>query len=205
VIPSAEYQSNRLEIDSRIAASSIQKQIQDGQLLQALRKFQAYHEDFHNTKAHADILQLVLLAIRSHLVETEAMLAQYEKRMAERAAFIQRLPIDERRDTEAAIAMENQGLEARLKAEKKAGVNWVTIDPYCKPALQETLNHGRREVERLNQLKNTPTNDVGTMYREILNLIRVGGPKQEINDKITAARSAGMPARYLSRLEPAAR
>lgn len=205
VIPSAEYQSNQLEVDSRIAASGIQRQIQGGQLLQALRKFQSFHEDFHSTKAHADILQLVLLAIRSHLAETEAMLTAHDKRMADRAAFIQRQPIDERRDTEAAIALENQGLEARLKAEKKAGINWVTVDPYCKPALQETLNHGRREIERLNQLKNAPSNDVGAMYREIINLIRVGGSKQEINDKITAARSAGMPARYLSRLEPAAR
>ncbi|MFZ9936600.1 MAG: PTPDL family protein [Luteolibacter sp.] len=82
IIPAEEYRSNQLEIDARIEESRIRSLIDQGNLLEALRKFQNFEADFRGTQPYLGLLPLVQRAIRSHMAHTEAMLGAYDKRVA---------------------------------------------------------------------------------------------------------------------------
>ncbi len=203
IIPAEEYRANRLEIDARIEESLIRGLIDKGDLLSALRKFNSFETDFRGTRPHTDLLPLIQRAIRSHLAQTEVLLADHDRRIAEREAGLQRMPRDERRVTQAAIDDENRALEARFKAEKDARIGWVTVDPYFKPAMSETLTYGRRELDRLSAASSATTTDLGELFRETLRKIQSGA--DDAKASIDKARSARMPEKYLAILEAAAK
>jgi hypothetical protein len=203
IVPAEEYRANRLEIDARIEESRIRGLIEAGDLLAALRKFSTFEADFRGTRPYVELLPLIQRAIRGHLAQAEAMLAAHDKRIADREAGLQRMPVDERRVTQGAIDEENRALEARLKAEKDARIGWVTVDPYLKPAMDETLTFGRRELDRLSAAASVTTPDLGELFRETLKKVRSGD--EDSKAAIDKARSARMPERYLSILEAAAK
>ncbi|HSP43001.1 MAG TPA: PTPDL family protein [Luteolibacter sp.] len=203
IIPAEEYRANRLEIDARIEESRIRALIDEGDLLSALRKFSSFEADFRGTEPYHDLLSLIQRAIRSHLAQTEAMLAAHDKRVAEREAGLQRMAMEERRITQGAIEEENRALEARFKAEKDARIGWVTVDPYFKPAMTETLNFGRRELDRLSAAASATTPDLGELYREALKKVRSGA--DDAKASIDKARTARMPEKYLAILQAAAK
>ncbi|MFZ9936599.1 MAG: hypothetical protein ACO3JG_06010 [Luteolibacter sp.] len=70
--------------------------------------------------------------------------------------------------------------------------------------MTDTLNFGRRELDRLNAAASATTPDLGELFRETLNKIRSGAQKSEMTTSISAARSARMPEKYLAILEAAA-
>ena len=203
IVPVEEYRANRLEIDARIEESRIRGLIGEGNLLAALRKFSAFEADFRGTRPYVELLPLIQRAIRSHLAQTEAMLAVHDKRIADREAGLQRMPVDERRVTQSAIDEENRALEARFKAEKDARIGWVTVDPYLKPSMTETLTFGRRELDRLSAAASATAPDLGELFREALKKVRSGDA--DARAAIDKARSARMPERYLSILQAAAK
>lgn len=204
IIPAEEYRSNQLEIDARVEESLIRGLIEQGKLLAALRKFQSFEADFRGTRPYLELLPLIQRAIRSHMAQTKAMLGAYDKRVAERETGLQRMPRDERLITEHAIKDENRALEARYNAEKDARSGWVTVDPFFKPAMADTLTFGRRELDRLNAASSATIADLGELFRVTLQKSRTGAEKSEVTASISAARSARMPEKYLAILEAAA-
>ncbi len=204
ITPAVEYRSNQLEIDARIEESRIRSLIEQGNLLAALRKFRSFEADFRGTQPYLGLLPLIQRAIRSHMAQTEAMHGAYDKRVAEREAGLQRLPMQERLITQRAIDDENRALETRFNNEKKALSGWVTVDTYFKPAMAETLAFGRRELDRLNAAASATPPDLGELFRETLKKIRSGAAKSEVTASLSAARSARMPEKYLAILEAAA-
>lgn len=204
IIPPGEYRANALEIDAGVAEKRIRALLADGLYLQALRAFSSFDADFRNTRQHSELLPLILQAMKQHIAQVEQTLAGYDKRMTDRQTGLDRMQMEVRRSTEAALKEESAAFEARFKSEKDAKLGWVSTDPHFKPSLDETLTFGRQEISRLTNLTATPQNDAGKAYREALQKIQNAENTTAISAAISEARTAMVPQKYLATLEAAA-
>jgi hypothetical protein len=205
IVPPAEYRANQLEIDARMQELGIRSLLNQRNTLQALRAFLAFDQQFRGTEPHSALRPLIIQAINSHLAEANELLASYDGRVRERQAGLDRMGMDIRRTTEAAIAEENADLLKRFEAEKSAKVGWVTIHPYLKPSLEETLTFGKQELTRLSTTPSPPPADTGKIFRDTLLKIRGTSNPSALSNAINEARSSGMPPKYLAILEAAAK
>ena len=205
IIPPAEYRSNAYDIDSRIQEAKIRALVKQGRYLQALRTFSDFSRDFRNTSAHAALVPLINQVINTYLAEVGETLASYDARVKERATGLTRMPSDNRTETENAIREETVAIEARFKAEQDAKIGWVTTDPFFKPSLDETVNFGKQEINRLASLEKTPAVDAGKVYREALATIQGKVDASAASNAINAAKTAMIAPRYITILETAAR
>jgi hypothetical protein len=130
-------------------------------------------------------------------------LASYDARVKERNVGLERMPMADRRLTENAIREETAELEARFKKEKAAKIGWVTTHPFFKPSLEETMTFAKQELVRLSAVKNEPAVDGGKAFHDAMVLIQGKGEAADIAVEISAAKTAMVPERYLSKLEAA--
>lgn len=207
LIAPAEYKTNAYDVDARIAELKIRKLVKDGQYLLALRAFSGFQSDFRNTTAYSDLAPLISQVITSHVAEAAASLASFEARVKQRNAGLTRMSTTDRRTTESAIRQESADLDARFKSEKDAKLEWVTLHPFCRPALEDTVNFAKLELGRLAAIKNEPAKDGGKIFRDAMTLIQSKGgssdAKPAILTAITGANNAQLPQRYISILEAA--
>ena len=205
IVPPADYRSNQYDIDSRILESRIKAQAKAGQTLLALRSHSEMQRDFRNTNAFSELIPFMEKVINLHTTQVSQMLSTFDARVKERETGLNRMSQADRRVTEAAIKEESAGFEARFKVEKDSQIGWVTPRPYFKPSLEETLSFAKQELGRLAAAKNAAPIDGGKIYRETLSLILSKGEGTAVTNALSSARSAGMSAPYLARLEEAAR
>lgn len=205
IISPAEYRANAYELDSRIQEAKIRAMVKEARYFQALRAFGDFSRDFRNTASHAALLPLINQVITSYLAEVQQTLSTYDARVKEREVGLQRMPGADRVATENAIREETAACEARFKTEKDAKIGWVSIDPYFKPSLDETLTFGKQEVTRLAALSTAKTVDAGKIYRDTLVLIQNKGNFASVTTALTAAKNAFIAPRYIATLENAAR
>lgn len=205
IISPAEYRANAYELDSRIQEVKIRAMVKDARYFQALRTFSDFSRDFRNTASHAELLPLINRVISSYLEEVQQSLASYDARVKEREVGLKRMPGADRVATENAIREELAASEARFKAEKDAKVGWVTIDPFFKPTMEETIAFGKQETTRLASLSSAKPVDAGKIYRDTLNLILNKGTTSSVTTALTAAKAAFIAPRYIATLENAAR
>ena len=203
-IPPAEYSNNQLEIDARMQELRIREVIGQGHLLTALRAFIAFDQQFAGTQPHAELLPLIIQAINSHLAETKQLLATFDSRAQQRQAGLDRMAPDSRRATADAIAEETANIQRRFEAEKAAKIGWVTIAPYFRPSLEETLTFGQQELTRLRATSSTPPADKGKVFRDTLSKIRGTSDATTVTQALSEARNAGIPQKYLDILDAAA-
>jgi hypothetical protein len=203
-ISPAEYRANALDIDASVAESRIRAMLDERSYLQALRAFSAFDAEFRNTMQHSRLLPLILPVMKQYVAQVQQELAGYDKRVADRQTGLDRMQLDDRRNTEAAIKEENAALEARLKSEKDAKLGWVSTHPYFKPSLDDTLSFGRQEINRLTSIATMPQADAGKVYRESLQKIQKAESATEITAALSAAKTAMVPQKYLGTLEAAA-
>lgn len=205
VIQPSEYRANAYEIDARIEAAKVKRLVEGQRLLEALRAFSAFDADFRNTQARSELLPLVKRAIQSYLAGISQSLANFDARAKERQTGLSRMSATDRRITENAIAEETAASEKRLKAEKDAKIGWVTTDPHFKPSLEETMNFGKQELTRITSSETAQAPDGGKAYRDALSKIHSSREKSAATAAISAARTAGVPQRYIDNLEAAAK
>ena len=205
IIPLAEYRTNQYDIDARIQELKIRKLVKDAHYLPALRAFDNFQKDFANTLACHDLLPLISQVVTSYVADTASILATYDARIKNRKLGLDRMTAADRRITEAALSAEAAELEKRLKTEKDAKVSWVTLHPFCKPALEDTVTFGKQEQVRLATLMKTPVVDGGKAFRDAMSLIQGKGDSAEAKTAITAAiaacKTALVPQRYITALE----
>lgn len=204
IIPPAEYRANALEIDARGQEKKIRALISGSHFLAALRAFSEFDREFKGTQPHTDILPLITQAINRYMAEVQVQLDGYDKRLKDREAGLSRMQFDDRRNTEAAIKEELAIVEQQLKAERDARLGWVTIHPFHKPTMEETLSFGKQELSRINAASSRPATDAGKAYREALQKINAATDEAARKTALSEARSAGVPAKYLAILEAAA-
>ena len=204
IIPAAEYQAKAYDIDARIQEANLRKFASDLKYLQTLRTFTKFERNFRNTASYRALVPLMNQVMTSHIAEANQLLSTYEAHEQERKVGLERMPRAERRATENAIREENAALEAQFTKEKDARLGWVSIHPFCKSALDETLAFGQQEIARLATVRDEPVVDGGKLFRDAMSLIRNKGESAEIAAAITAAKTAMLPARYIAILEAAA-
>lgn len=102
------------------------------------------------------------------------------------------------------IKEEDTLIEARYKAEKDAKQNWVTISPFHKPSLEDTVKLCEQELVRLGAVQTVLGVDGGKAYRDAWTAVQ-GGNAAAAASAPAAAKTAAVPARYLAPLEAAAK
>lgn len=204
IIQASEYQANMLDVDAGIREDEIRALLKDGKHLMALRAFAAFDRDFFNTTARAALLPDIIKTIKAYLAQTAQSLAGYDALMKEREVGLQRMQIELRRQTQAALDEEAAAFDKRLKAEKDAKIGWVTTHPSYKPSLDETMSFGKQELTRLTANRTLPAVDAGTAFREALRKIRSRSEDSSKNSVISEAKSAMVSDKYLAILQAAA-
>lgn len=204
IVPPAEYRANALEIDARGQEKKIRDLLSASQFLDALRVFAEFDREFKGTQPHTAILPLIAQTITRYMAEIQQQLAGYDKRVKDREAGLTRMQFEDRRNTEAAIAEETAVLQALLKTEKDARLGWVTPHPFSKASMEETLNFGKLELNRLTAAISKPPADSGKAYREALQKISTAADDKARTAAVAEARTAGVPPKYLANLEAAA-
>ncbi len=205
IIPSSEYRANAYDIDARVLETKIRALAKNSHHLQALRAFGDFSRDFRNTNSHTALIPLIEQLITSYTAEISQQLANFDMQLKEREVGLQRMASTDRAATEKAIREETAGFEARLKSEKESKIGWVTTEASFKPSLNETLTFSKQESTRLAALKTAAISDGGKIYRDTLGLILGKSDKTAVSTALTAAKSAMLAPRYITRLEEAAR
>ncbi len=201
IIPATEYKANAYDIDARIQEKKIRRLIADFQSLQALRAFSVFERDFRNTSAYIALVPQIYQLLAAYSADAAQLLGTLDARVKDRNLGLLRMPVADRRITENAIREEAAELEVRFKTEKDTRIPWVTVHPFCRLALEDTVNSSKQELTRLATVKNTPLQDAGKGYRDLITLIQNKAAPAEITSAITALRAAMVPERYLATLE----
>ena len=204
IVPPAEYRANALEIDARGQEKKIRELIASSNFLAALRAFAEFDRDFKGTLPHTEILPLVSQTISRYLAGVQQQLSNFDKATKERAAGLTRMQFEDRRNSEAAIAEELALAEQQLKNERQARLGWVTIYPFLKATMDETLNFGKQELNRLNTAISRPPADAGKAYRDAFRTISSAPDDAARKAALAEARTAGVSAKYFATLEAAA-
>ncbi len=206
IISSLQYQSNMYEYDALSQAAKIKNLINAKQFLQALRMFGDFNKDFRNTDAYKDLQPLAINVMKSYLSEVGQLSATYEARVKEREVGLQRMSSSDRNVAENAIREENAQFEEQLKREKDGHVGWVTVHPFLKASIEETLTFGKQEITRVSAPPSGAPVDAGKLYRETLSTIQnKSGDASAVSNAINNVKNAQVPARYVERLEAAAK
>jgi hypothetical protein len=204
IVSPADYRANALEIDARGQQMKIRDLIGSSQFLAALRAFTEFDRDFKGTQPHTEILPLITQAISQYMADVQQQLAGFDKRVADRDAGLTRMRFADRRNSEAAIAEQLADAEQRLKTEREARLGWVTIQPFYKPTMEESLNFGKQELNRLNNAISQPPADAGKAYRDAFQKIKSAADEKARTAAVSEARTAGVPDKYLATLQAAA-
>jgi len=178
--------------------------LKDGRYLEALRAFTEFEREFRNTKSRTVLLPVIIQTINGYLAQTAQSLAGYDARVKEREVGLQRMQLDDRRQTQAALAEEAAEFEKRLKAEKEAKVGWVSTHPSYKPSLDETMTFGKQELTRLTAAAAPPAVDAGTAFRDALRKIQNTTDAAAKNAALSEAKAAMVSEKYLAILQAAA-
>lgn len=204
LLTSSEREADVYAIDSRISELKTRNLIKNGQVLDALRMYANMDRDFKNTMATIDLRPEMIRQIKNYVNEAEMSLKSYDKRVKDRQMGLQRMGASDRALSEKALSDEAAALDARFKREKTAKIGWVTIHPFCKASLDETVSFGKQEITRLEAIKTTDNDDSGKVFRETLALIQSGANATAVTAAIRAADVALIAPRYVAMLKSAA-
>jgi len=204
-VPPEEYRSNAYEIDSRVQEVKIRALLRDPLHIKALRAYLEFNRDFANTSANAGLLPLIIQTINDYLAEVEQLASSFEARNNKRMQGLDRMSSADHNASESAIREESAEQERLCKQEKSSGVGWVTLQPYCKPTLVETLTFGKQEVTRLIAQRSAQPVDAGKIYRDTLALIHNKGKVAALTAALANAKTAKIAPRYIAILEDAAK
>ncbi len=205
MISAADYAPNAYELDARVQEAKIRSLVKDGQLIPALRVYSDFDRDYRTTLSYGALAALIKQVIQSQVNEAKQALQTLPTRIKERDLGLQRMSSEDRGSTDAAIKEEAAAIDARYKAEKDAKQKWVTISPFHKASLEDTVRLGETELVRLGKVKTDLGIDGGRAYRDAYSAVHSDANAAAVNTAITAAKTAQVPVRYLAPLEAAAK
>lgn len=205
MVSPSEYKLNAYDLDSRVEAAKIRNYVERNQYLVALRVYADFCRDFESTNANQALIPLMLDVIQTHAAEANQALLTLDERVKKRMNGLEQMASDDRKLSENAIREEDAAIEARLKAEQDGKQIWVTPHPFNKASLEETVKTGEAEIKRLSALTNTLGLDGGRAWRDALAIIRSSKNPTTVTAAITAAKAAGVSAKYMSMLENTAK
>lgn len=205
MVPPEEYKPNAYELDARVQEMKIRDLLNKHQVLSALREFSSFKQDYSKTVAFNALLPLMKTTIQRYAGEASQLLLSLDARTKARLASVAQMSPTSRSATENAIREESEAIDARYKAEKQARIDWPTTSPYHKQSLEDTVRFAQTELTRLDALKVDLEVDGGKAFRELYNLVQNDGSASAVSTAASAAKSAGVPARYIDPLVAAAK
>lgn len=202
LVSAEEYKANAFEVDAELLEGEIREQIEKGHLVEALRLFEKYEGQFGFAEAHRNLSGLILPVLRAYKIELERSLASIDRRISEREKGLESMAPENRVVTEAAIARENERLEARYDAEKESKMTWVTPDAFHKESLSSNVAEVESLVERLNKGPGGAKGGeepLSEFYR--VSHGRIGSGDSAEQEKVfVEARKRGLPEKYIEML-----
>jgi len=204
MISSADRQKDAVEIDAKILAAKIQNAAKARAYVSALRQLGEFEKDYSNTDTFRDSLPALRQIFQSYRAQLADVVMTYPQRVKNRTAGLDQMRPEDRANTERALADESKAVKAQYDADKKAGVKWLTPDAWDKTGLDETLRYLDQEMKRFDNLKIDTQFNSGKAWRDAWSAIQ-NHDQQATTDALKAARAAKLPARYLTRLEDAAK
>ena len=201
VIPHSEYLANAYDIDARIQEAKIRKLVDEGELFEAVRTFAAFDRDYRTTLSYGSLAPFMVQVVRTYVAETKQLLLTLDARTKQREVGLDRMAVQDRKITEAAIKAEAAEIEARYQSEKKNTGVWVTTNPYHKASLEDTVRFGEQEITRLAPVKTTLGVDGGKCFRDAYAAAHGRGDAAALTAALTAAKAAMVAPRYLEPLE----
>lgn len=203
--PATEIRENAYELDARIEARKIKDMLAQRQYLAGLRAYSDFVDDYAATRVNEELTPLIFEVIERHTAQASEWLDSYEMRVEEREKGLASMKPSDRVTSRRAIEKEEQDLQRRYQNEVVTRAGWVTIHPFCKDALEHTLQYAKTETRRLENLLSRKLGDAGELYRELYRLYQQTADESVLRPKLREAQSLGMPKRYLERLEMARR
>ncbi len=200
IMSPAGYQANAYDLDARVMEAKIRSLVDAGQLLPALRTYLEFDRDYRSTLANGSLAPLMIQVIRSYLAQTNQLLLSFDSRVKERELGLERMAAADRQITAKAIEEENAAVDAAYQTEK-AAKGWLTTHPYHKASLADTVKFAEQELARLTKMETALGVDGGKSFREAYSAVHSGADAATVNAALTAAKTAGVPARYLQPLE----
>lgn len=204
ILPKAEYLANAYEFDARALAAKIRVSLMRNDIRGALLGFSEMGREFPNTSAYTALLPSMTKLIRDYITDAQELATTLEARVKERTTGLERMPMAERKNTEAAIQEEDTAAERRYLTEKAALIRWPTLAPFHADSLADTIAFGQVEMARLSALPATPSRDGGKLYREAVSASAGGADAPARTAALAAAKAAGVPDRYLAPLAASA-
>jgi hypothetical protein len=206
MITPEEFKLDAYDLDAKVEEARILTLIEQRQFISALRVFSDFMVKFKSTNSMVTLSPTMKQVMQGQIAETKRLLASLDQRTKKRNQGLEQMAPDDRRVTENALKEEAANVEKRLVAEKAAKIVWVTPSPFSRSALDDVVRGGDSELRRLEAIKPpAPGQDSGGLWRGAMALIGRGAPDTEVSTAISAARSAGVPAEYITILETAAK
>ncbi len=202
MIKADDYLSNAYAYDESILSQKINRDINNRNLLGALRLFSDYEMKFSEGKSRADIIPKIKQILQVYKKNLSESLSGFDDRIKAREAGLARMTQDERMRTEEALEEQAVNLKARFDREKSLKLPWVTPDENLKESMTEALSQVENEMKRLdappkNQIKAALPKEEA--YREAWNQL----PSASLIDQKTILdnlKRDQMPEYYLEKL-----
>lgn len=205
MLNAAEYQANAYDLDARIQEARIRRMLADNLVLEALRAFSEFDRDYTTSISRGALLVPIKQAIQNHLAEVKQALVNIDALTKKRNLGLTQMSSENRQNTQNAITEEAAQIDATYQSEKTAKQIWLTTTPYHKASMEDAIRNGEAELKRIHAVKITLGVEGGKAFRDAWNAIHDGGNAASVAAAIAAAKSALVPARYLTPLEEAAK
>lgn len=205
VISTQEYELNAYDLDAQVQEAKIRGLVDDGEFLGALRLFSEFDADYRTTLSYGALLPVIRQLIQNQAAEARQSLATLPGRLKARDLGLLQMATADRGVTREAIQEEASQLESRYKAEKNSKFTWVTMEPFHKGSLEDTAKMGETELVRLAAIKTVLGVEGGKSYREVYKAVHDGANNATVTAALGRAKTALVPARYLTPLEDAAK
>ncbi len=202
LIKADEYLSNAYAYDESIISQKINRDINNRNLLGALRLFSDYELKFSEGKSRVDIVPKIKQVLQIYKTNLSESLSGYDDRIKAREVGLARMTEDDRQRTEKALEEQAENLKEKLNREKTLKVTWVTPDENYKDSMVEALRQVENEIKRLDAPPKfilTATQPKEEAYRDAWN--QLPGASVEDQKKILDnLKRDRMPEYYLEKL-----
>lgn len=196
------YLANAYAYDQAIAVQKINRDINNRNLLGALRQFSDYETKFSDGNSRDELIpkiKQVLLAYRTNL---NVSLEGYDARIKAREVGLARMTPEDRDITKRALEEQATSLNDRFTREKASKGVWITPDENLKESLVEALRQVENELKRLDAppKKSTMLKKPEDAYREAWDLLSRASVEEQKKILETLKRER-MPEYYLTMLQ----
>lgn len=207
LIKADDYLSNAFAYDESITAKKINREMNNRNLLGALRLFADYETKFSEGKGRDELIPKIKQVLQAYKANLTESLNGFDARLKARELGLERMPQDDREKTVRALEDQAVDLKARFEREKSLKYAWITPDENYKESMIEALRQVDNEIKRLDTPPKNAVLSVITKedaYREAWS--KLPGASVEDQKKILEnLKRDRMPEYYLEKLSARAR